>query len=112
MADEKKKKVDTKKVEEKKETSKKSTTKKAEESKTVKKETTTPKTKAPAKKVAPKKEVKKSIDEELVATATVKYARISSRKVKIVADLIRAIKNIIRKEPKIWLTKEKKLQSN
>lgn len=93
MADEKKKKVDTKKVEEKKETSKKSTTKKAEESKTVKKETTTPKTKAPAKKVAPKKEVKKSIDEELVATATVKYARISSRKVKIVADLIRG-KNV------------------
>ncbi|MBR3324969.1 MAG: 50S ribosomal protein L22 [Clostridia bacterium] len=33
------------------------------------------------------------MDEELVATATVKYARISSRKVKIVADLIRG-KNV------------------
>ena len=40
-----------------------------------------------------KKNAKVSESEELVATATVKYERISSRKVKIVADLIRG-KNV------------------
>ena len=97
MADEKKKKVDTnketKKVEAKVDEKKKSTTKKAEESKTVNKEKSTTTTKATTKKVEPKKEVVKNNDDELVATATVKYARISSRKVKIVADLIRG-KNV------------------
>lgn len=92
MADEKKKKVDAKKETKTTATktpAKKSTTKKAEESKTVNKEKTTPTTKATVKKTEPKKEVVKNNEEELTATATVKYARISSRKVKIVADLIR-----------------------
>ncbi len=97
MADEKKKKVDTKKdtkkVETKVDEKKKSTTKKAEESKTVNKEKSTNTTKATTKKVETKKEVVKNNEDELVATATVKYARISSRKVKIVADLIRG-KNV------------------
>ncbi|MBR3133869.1 MAG: 50S ribosomal protein L22 [Clostridia bacterium] len=97
MADEKKKKVDTKKetkkVEAKVDEKKKSTTKKAEESKTVNKEKATTTTKAATKKVESKKEVVKNNEDELVATATVKYARISSRKVKIVADLIRG-KNV------------------
>lgn len=100
MADEKEKKVETKKVENKKETTtKKSTTKKAEESKTVNKEKAKTTTKAAAKKVETKKAtVKKETApnddvEVLTATATVKYARISSRKVKIVADLIRG-KNV------------------
>ena len=82
MADEKEKKVDTTKTaktETKKPETKKATTKKAEEVKPAKKATTTP-----------KKEINEEYEvEELKAVATVKYARISSRKVKIVADLIR-----------------------
>ena len=84
------KKVDTKKVESKKETEKKSTAKKKEEPKTVNKAKS--EAKATTKTTA-KKETKKSNEDELIATATVKYARISSRKVKIVADLIRG-KNV------------------
>ena len=84
------KKVDTKKVESKKETGKKSTTKKKEEPKTVNKAKTEAKT---TTKATAKKETTKTTENELVATATVKYARISSRKVKIVADLIRG-KNV------------------
>ena len=83
MADEKEKKVDTTKTaktETKKPETKKATTeKKVEEAKTAKKTTTSPKA-----EINEKYEV-----EELKAVATVKYARISSRKVKIVADLIR-----------------------
>lgn len=85
------KKVDTKKVESKKETEKKSTTKKKEEPKTANKAKS--ETKMTTKKATAKKETTKSIENELIATATVKYARISSRKVKIVADLIRG-KNV------------------
>ena len=98
MADNKENKVDIKKeakpVDDKKEV-KKSTTKKAEESKTV----TKAKAKTEVKKAVKKEEPKKIVNEnyndedELKATATVKYARISSRKVKIVADLIRG-KNV------------------
>jgi len=98
VADNKENKVDIKKeakpVDDKKEV-KKSTTKKAEESKTV----TKAKAKTEVKKAVKKEEPKKIVNEnyndedELKATATVKYARISSRKVKIVADLIRG-KNV------------------
>ena len=95
MADEKKKKVDTKKETKKVDTKSKTkaTTKKAEEVKTANKEKTTPKAKSTVKKAEPKKTSVKNNDEEIIATATVKYARISSRKVKIVADLIRG-KNV------------------
>ena len=85
------KKVDTKKVESKKETEKKSTAKKKEEPKTVNKAKS--ETKTTTKKATAKKESTNSNENELIATATVKYARISSRKVKIVADLIRG-KNV------------------
>ena len=99
MADEKDKKVVTKKTTTKKPAEKKTTTNKSVEKKTtaskpVEKKTAT---KAVAKadaKVETKKATKKvEKNEELVATATVKYSRISSRKVAIVANLIRG-KNV------------------
>lgn len=123
MADEKEKKVaekkekvaETKKTDTAKTETKKATTKKAEtakkENKEVKAEKAPVKAKKeekataskPAKKEAVKEEKKtvkvdkkeKTTDnaDELVAKATLKYARISSRKVKIVADLIRG-KNV------------------
>ena len=96
MADEKEKKVAT--------TSKKETASKT--TKTATKKTTTAKKTVEKKaetKVAEKKveEVKETVkvdnktenQEELVAKATVKYARISSRKIAIVANLIRG-KNV------------------
>ncbi len=98
MADEKK--VTTKPVEKKA-----TTTKKVAEKKTVTKTATTTKTEAKkvaktttteAKKVATTEKVEKKVvenNEEIVATATVKYARISSRKIAIVANLIRG-KNV------------------
>ena len=97
MADENVKKVDV----EKKTTENKATTNKATETKKtetttakaeVKKETEKVETKTA--KVEEKKEKKqKNESEELVAKATVKYARISSRKIAIVANLIRG-KNV------------------
>ena len=118
MADEKEKKVDkTEEVKETKATAKKTetkaTTKKTESAKkeapkakktttakastktstakaSVKKETAS--AKAETKNASIKKEAKAET-EELVAKATVKYARISSRKVAIVANLIRG-KNV------------------
>lgn len=102
MADEKEKKVDakkeTKKTETTKTTTKKATTKNNEDSKNVNKEKNTSTVKAETKKentkkVETKKETVKENEDELTAKATVKYARISSRKVKIVADLIRG-KNV------------------
>jgi large subunit ribosomal protein L22 len=98
VADEKK--VTTKPVEKKA-----TTTKKVAEKKTVTKTATTTKTEAKkvaktttteAKKVATTEKVEKKVvenNEEIVATATVKYARISSRKIAIVANLIRG-KNV------------------
>ena len=104
MADEKEKKVATKKAENSKTETKKATTApkketakpaekketkpKATESKEAKKETAKKETKAVK---ANKEEIKN--DDELVAKATLRYARISSRKIKIVADLIRG-KNV------------------
>ena len=70
-------------------TAKKTTTTKA----TAKKTATTAAKKAEPAKVETKKAEVKATNEELVAKATVKYERISSRKVKIVADLIRG-KNV------------------
>ncbi len=122
MADVKEKKVEEKKVSTSKETAKKNaevkeakatSTKQAKTEKAVKTETKKASTATTAKKAekaastTAKKEVAKSEvkatvkedkkssekEEELVATATVKYERISSRKVKIVADLIRG-KNV------------------
>ncbi len=123
MADEKEKKVaekkekstETKKTTTAKTETKKATEKKAETAKKENKEVKTEKTpvkakkeeKATTSKQAKKetvKEEKKTVkvdkkekttdsEEELVAKATLKYARISSRKVKIVADLIRG-KNV------------------
>ena len=84
MADEKEKKVANTKAETKKTTE----TKKAP----AKKATTSTK-KATTAKATANKVNKKENSEELVATATVKYARISSRKVAIVANLIRG-KNV------------------
>lgn len=73
----------------------KSKTAKATVAKTAETKTTTAKaektTKTAAKTTA-KKEVKVKAEEELVAKATVKYERISSRKVAVVADLIRGKK--------------------
>ena len=103
MADEKEKKETTtskKPAETKKTTkatsSKTTTAKTAEKKETVKKE----ETKTAAKKVEETKNTvkvekteNKSETEELVAKATVKYARISSRKIAIVANLIRG-KNV------------------
>lgn len=105
MADEKEKKVvskeEPKKTTEKKETKtaevKEEKEVKAEAKKTTAKKTTAKaETKKPAAKKtetakAAKKEEKAS--EELTATATVKFARISSRKIAIVANLIRG-KNV------------------
>lgn len=89
MADEKEKKVVEKKTTTKATTAKKTTAAKT----TTAKKTTTTKTAAKkaetVKKVETKKAEVKANNEELVAKATVKYERISSRKVKIVADLIR-----------------------
>ena len=108
MADDKEKKVATKNADEKKKTEKKSTAKKA--TTTTKKATTANKTavktetkvenktenkaetKVANKEVA-KQATKKEVNDELVATATAKYERISSRKIAIVANLIRG-KNV------------------
>lgn len=95
MADEKEKKVTETKTAAKKttKTESKTTAKKvAKETKTVKAE------KAPAKaevkvEKAVKAVEKENVSEELVAEATAKYVRISSRKVAIVANLIRG-KNV------------------
>ena len=111
MADEKEKKVATKKTdtkktaEVKKEQEKKVPVKNAETKSEVKENKDTKKeNKATQTKNAPKETAKKETkavkvkkeentsDEEMCAKATVKYARISSRKVKIVADLIRGKK--------------------
>ena len=85
------------KTAEKKVAETKTATKKAETKVAEKKETAKTETKTAAKKVEePKKAVKvqkESDTEELVAKATVKYARISSRKIAIVANLIRG-KNV------------------
>ena len=69
---------------------KKAETKVAENKETAKTETAEKKTENPKKAVKVQKE---SETEELVAKATVKYARISSRKIAIVANLIRG-KNV------------------
>ena len=104
MADEKEKKVATKKPAAKKTTTtKKTTTAKTETkaaAKTETKKATTTKSQQ-AKKETAKTETKAvkvnkketNTNNELVASATLRYARISSRKVKIVADLIRG-KNV------------------
>ena len=96
MADEKEKKVTSK------EETKKTTTTAKTETKTAEKKT---EIKAAAKKTETKKTVEKKtetakaakkeekVQEELTATATVKFARISSRKIAIVANLIRG-KNV------------------
>ena len=101
MADEKEKKVTSKEETKKTTTTAKKETKTAEkktEAKAEVKKTETKKTetkKTTEKKTetvkATKKEVKAT--EELTATATVKFARISSRKIAIVANLIRG-KNV------------------
>ena len=105
MADEKEKKTTSKKVAEKKETEKTKTAAKKpaakKETVTKKEETKKTETKVAAKEVKEQKEtvkVEKKAEkvaevEELSAKATVKYARISSRKVAIVANLIRG-KNV------------------
>ena len=105
MADEKKKEVATKKTTEKKtETKKTASTAKKETKPTEKKETkvaTKTKSQAAKKETVKKPETKtvkankkeNKTDDELFASATLKYGRISSRKVKIVADLIRG-KNV------------------
>ena len=104
MADEKEKKVATNKTAEKKTTktetktasAKKETTKKEavkkETEKQVKKETVK-KEENKATKTVNKKVEKSATQDELVARAEVRYARISSRKVAIVANLIRG-KNV------------------
>ena len=104
MADEKEKKVTTtKKAAETKKTTKTTTASKTNAAKTTaaKKETVKKEeVKTAAKKVEETKNTvkvekteNKSETEELVAKATVKYARISSRKIAIVANLIRG-KNV------------------
>ncbi len=98
MADEKEKKVASKSTESKttaKKTESKKTTAKVETKPATKKTETKAENKKPETKTvkAAKKNEKVSENDELVATATVKYERISSRKVKIVADLIRG-KNV------------------
>ena len=67
----------------------------SKEAKTTKqtKSATTKKTESKTATTAKKEVAKAEKNEELVAKATVKYERISSRKVKIVADLIRG-KNV------------------
>ena len=93
MADEKEKKVATNKTAEKKTTTKTETAKKEVAKKeTVKKEEN--KEAKATKTVNKDKEVKdKVVEEELAAKAEAKYVRISSRKVAIVANLIRG-KNV------------------
>lgn len=96
MADEKEKKVANTKAETKKTTeTKKAPAKKATTStkKATTAKATTAKTENKAETKVANKVNKKENSEELVATATVKYARISSRKVAIVANLIRG-KNV------------------
>ena len=113
MADEKEKKTSVNKEVKKTETTKNTANKNTQKNKNtsssktvnVKKDKNTSTTKvAPknketekveAKKVETKATTKKETvkEDELIAKATVKYARISSRKVKIVADLIRG-KNV------------------
>ena len=103
MADENKKKVATNKKTDSKNTTtaKKTTSKKTETKSAVKAPAKTVKTevKLPGKKVdtksvnASKKVQKADVEIENVASATVKYERISSRKVAIVANLIRG-KNV------------------
>lgn len=89
MADEKEKKVVEKKATATKATAAKKTTTTTKKATTAKKTATTAAKKAEPAKVETKKAEVKATNEELVAKATVKYERISSRKVKIVADLIR-----------------------
>ena len=93
MADEKEKKVVEKKATATKATAAKKTTTTTKKATTAKKTATTAAKKAEPTKVETKKAEVKATNEELVAKATVKYERISSRKVKIVADLIRG-KNV------------------
>ncbi len=96
MADEKEKKVATKPAEKKTTTAKKTTATKKPAAKTTKTvATATTKTASVEKTETVAKAENKKVDSdaELVATATVKYARISSRKVGIVANLIRG-KNV------------------
>ena len=96
MADEKEKKVTSKEETKKTTTTAKKETKTAEKKTEAKAEVKKTETKKTVEKKtetakAAKKEVKAS--EELTATATVKFARISSRKIAIVANLIRG-KNV------------------
>ena len=93
MADEKEKKVVEKKATATKATAAKKTTTTTKKATTAKKTATTAAKKAEPAKVETKKAEVKATNEELVAKATVKYERISIRKVKIVGDLIRG-KNV------------------
>ena len=97
MADEKEKKVATsKKTTEKKAVSKTETAKKETVKKEVAKKETVKKEEnkeSKATKTANKKVEKQVVEDELVAKAEAKYVRISSRKVAIVANLIRG-KNV------------------
>ena len=97
MADEKEKKEATsKKTTEKKAVSKTETAKKETAKKEVAKKETVKKEEnkeAKATKTANKKVEKQVVEDELVAKAEAKYVRISSRKVAIVANLIRG-KNV------------------
>ena len=97
MADEKEKKEATsKKTTEKKAVSKTETAKKETVKKEVAKKETVKKEEnkeAKATKTANKKVEKQVVEDELVAKAEAKYVRISSRKVAIVANLIRG-KNV------------------
>ena len=94
MAEEEKK-VTAKKTATKTTAAKKTTATKATKTTTAKKATTTKTVKATAAKTTEKpaekaeKKVEVKANEELVAIATVKYERMSSRKVAIVANLIR-----------------------
>ena len=96
MADEKEKKVATSKIAEKK-TAKTETKTVAAKKETTKKEAikkeTVKKEENKATKTVNKKVEKSATQDELVARAEVRYARISSRKVAIVANLIRG-KNV------------------
>ena len=96
MADEKEKKVTSKEETKKTTTTAKKETKTAEKKTEAKAEVKKTETKKTAEKKtetakAAKKEEK--VSDELTATATVKFARISSRKIAIVANLIRG-KNV------------------
>ena len=91
MADEKEKKVTSKEETKKTTTTAKKETKTAEKKTEAKAEVKKTETKKTETAKAAKKEEK--VQEELTATATVKFARISSRKIAIVANLIRG-KNV------------------